>query len=105
MTDSVTIYLSDPDEAIARLAQLDGVRCPSGPLLAGAVDGRLLAAVPLAGGRPIADPFARTAGLVALLEQRVAQLDGDPGSGRLGRLVASLRGRSARGARARIAGG
>jgi hypothetical protein len=36
----------------------------------------VLAALPLAGGKPIADPFFRTAELVGLLELRAAQLNG-----------------------------
>ncbi|MDQ6822575.1 MAG: hypothetical protein M3076_19950 [Actinomycetota bacterium] len=97
VTDDVTIYRSDADEAIERLAQLDSAKCPSGPLLAAAIDGQLLAALPLAGGRAIANPFARTAELVALLELRVAQLNGRPSRGRSARLVTALRRRSASG--------
>jgi hypothetical protein len=35
----------------------------------------MLAALPLGSGRPVADPFHRTAELVALLELRRAQMD------------------------------
>jgi hypothetical protein len=38
------------------------------------VEGRLVAAVPLAGGQTLADPFERTEQLVRLLELRAAQL-------------------------------
>jgi hypothetical protein len=38
------------------------------------VDGRLVAALPLAGGHMLADPFVRTAHLLPLLELRAAQL-------------------------------
>jgi hypothetical protein len=38
-------------------------------------DERMLAALPLGSGRPIADPFEPTAELVALLELRRSQID------------------------------
>ena len=76
MTDGVTIYRSDPDESIERLAQLDSTRCPGSPLLVAAVDGEPRAAVPVERGRAIADPFHRTAELVSLLELRRAQMNG-----------------------------
>jgi hypothetical protein len=38
----------------------------------------ILAALPLDGSAPVADPFKRTAGLVDLLELRSRQLDGTP---------------------------
>lgn len=95
VTDGVTIYCSHADEAIERLAELDSARTPSGPLLVAAIDGRLLAALPVAGGRAIADPFARTAELVALLELRVAQLNRRHRRTRFARLATVLRRRSA----------
>jgi hypothetical protein len=96
MTDGVTMYVSEPDEAIERLAQLDSARRPSGPVLVAAVSGEPVAALPLDGGPAIADPFQRTAALVSLLELRVAQMRGRPSPGRLARLIVALR----RGARA-----
>ena len=68
MTDGVTIYVSEPDEAIERLARLDSARRPSGQVLVAAVGGEPMAALPLGGGPAIADPFQRTAALVSLLE-------------------------------------
>ena len=65
MTDGVTIYLSEPDEAIERLARLDSARRPSGPVLVAAVAGEPVAALPLDGGPAIADPFQQTAALVS----------------------------------------
>jgi len=53
--------------ALARLAQLDSSRVPSQPLLAAHVDGDLRAAISMADGTAIADPFRRTADLVAML--------------------------------------
>jgi hypothetical protein len=58
------------------LAQLDSSRVPAGEVLIAEVDGRLQAALPLDGGEPIADPFRRTAGLVALLRVHATQLLG-----------------------------
>jgi hypothetical protein len=60
--------------ALARLAALDSGSPPRGPALVAEADARLLAALPLGSGRPIADPFEPTAELVALLELRRAQI-------------------------------
>ena len=60
--------------AIERLAQLDSAHVPAGTLLRAEVDGELRAALPLGGGRPIADPFAPTAQMLALLAARADQL-------------------------------
>jgi hypothetical protein len=65
---------SDDDQAIAALAALDGAFPPVGPALVAEVDGSIQAALPLDGGRALADPFRRTRDLVTLLEARAAQL-------------------------------
>jgi hypothetical protein len=62
--------------AIERLAALDSASPPSGPMLVAEADSRMLAALPLGSGRPIADPFEHTTEAVALLELRAAQLAG-----------------------------
>jgi hypothetical protein len=59
---------------VDRLAQLDSRRRPRGALLGVVVEGRLVAAISVATGDSIADPFSRTAELRALLELRAAQL-------------------------------
>jgi hypothetical protein len=59
---------------LARLAQLDSAPRPNGDMLLAEVDEELAAAVPLAGGRAIADPFRPTADLVELLRARTAHL-------------------------------
>src|SRR4051812_10827546 len=59
---------------LQRLAVLEGPPRPRGPLLVAEREGVLVAALPLRGGRPIADPFEPTAGIVGLLELRRAQL-------------------------------
>jgi hypothetical protein len=79
----VTVRTSGSDDAsgLARLAALDSARPLRGPALIAESDSRMLAALPLGSGRPIADPFEPTAELVALLELRRDQLraaDGEP---------------------------
>jgi hypothetical protein len=80
--------------ALAHLAALDSATVPAGPLLVAEVAGELRAAISLADGRTIADPFQRTASLVALLAMRAGQLRANPAGGR--RLVARLRRGAAR---------
>jgi hypothetical protein len=64
---------SDHSE-LARLAALDSASPPRGPALIAEADSRMLAALPLGSGRPIADPFEPTAAVVALLHLRAEQL-------------------------------
>jgi hypothetical protein len=90
MTD-VTIYISEPDDAIARLAQLDSARRPRCAVLVAAVHGHAVAALPLDGGPAIADPFQPTAELVSLLEIRLAQLTSHSRPRRPVRLLEALR--------------
>ena len=59
---------------LARLAALDSGKPPRGPALVAEADSRMLAALPLGSGRPIADPFEPTAEVVALLQLRAEQL-------------------------------
>ena len=86
---------SGDESALARLAALDSASPPRGPALVAEADSRLLAALPLGSGRPIADPFEPTAELVALLELRRAQMDTADGGGAADRrgLRGLLRGR------------
>jgi len=66
---------ADDTSAIRRLAALDSTtRLPAGEVLVGVVDGEIRAALPVTGGRPIADPFHLTSELVAHLELRAAKL-------------------------------
>src|SRR3712207_1595099 len=62
-------------DAITRLASLDSARRPEGPMLVAESGSAILAALPLGGGRAIADPFTPTSELVALLRLRAAQLE------------------------------
>jgi hypothetical protein len=74
------IRRTTPDDAAAltRLAALDSKRPLAGDALVAEVDGDILAAVSLAGDEAIADPFKRTADLVAMLEMRAQQLAAPP---------------------------
>lgn len=77
MTDAVTLRCAEAADAAAlkRLAELDSAAQLSGPvLLVADRDGVLLAAMALASGRVIADPFRPTAALVELLRARERQL-------------------------------
>jgi hypothetical protein len=66
---------SDSDNGgLERLAVLDSAPVPAGPVLVAEQDGMLVAAVPLRGGRAIADPFLPSADAVSLLELRRTQL-------------------------------
>jgi hypothetical protein len=62
------------DPALDVLGELAERPVPDGRLVLAFVEGRLVAALPLAGGRPITDPFTRTAHLIGLLELRAKQL-------------------------------
>jgi hypothetical protein len=63
---------------LERLAGLDSSTVPAAPLLVAEADGALRAALSLHDGAVIADPFHRTAPLVALLVARSQQLHGEP---------------------------
>jgi hypothetical protein len=76
-TEAVTIRMAVLADAAAlrRLAELDSAPAPKPvPMLVAEVDGELRAALPLDGGRAIADPFRRTAEVVAILSERARQL-------------------------------
>ena len=77
LTDTITVRLAYADDHIAlqRLAALDSaVAPPPAPLLLAEAGGALRAAVSLADGSAIADPFYPSAALVALLRSHaVAQ--------------------------------
>jgi hypothetical protein len=62
------------DPALEQLAALAERALPFGRSVVALVNGRLVAALPLAGGHMITDPFVRTTHLRPLLELRAAQL-------------------------------
>jgi hypothetical protein len=62
------------DPTLDRLAELDGRPQPQGRHVVAEVDGAVVAALPIAGGPALADPFRFTAQLMPLLELRRKQL-------------------------------
>ena len=75
MTDTITIRHSAGGDraAIDRLGELDSRHAPAGEMLLAFVDGELRAALPLAGGDALADPFHPTADLVDLVRLWAAE--------------------------------
>ena len=65
--------------ALHELAELDSGRVPAGDSLVAEIGGRVVAAVDVANGRVLADPFVPTADIVALLQMRLRQLAGVSG--------------------------
>jgi len=63
------------------LAELDSALPLTGAVLVAVVEGRLWAAIAVADGRVIADPFKPSAGAAALLALRVAQMHVAEGNG------------------------
>ena len=60
--------------AVRKLAELDSALELTGEMLGAEVEGHLLAAISLADGSTVADPFSHSAELRDLLELRAAQL-------------------------------
>jgi hypothetical protein len=65
------------DAALDTLARLEGRPVPAGCHVVAEIGGEVVAALPLDGGAPLADPFRPTAHLLPLLELRAKQLTGD----------------------------
>lgn len=72
----IRIAISTDAEMLERLALLDDQRPLTGDVLVAEIDGTILAARSVNTGRTIADPFHRTANLVALLDVRAGILRG-----------------------------
>ena len=74
----ITVRMAGETDAptLARLAALDGASTPLGPTLVAELDGEAVAALPITGGVPVADPFRRTSAAVELLELRASQIRG-----------------------------
>jgi hypothetical protein len=71
------------DEDLDRLAVLEGKPLPRGRFVLAFVDGDLVAAQPLDGGEPLADPFRPTAHVLPLMRLRARQLTASAGRRRL----------------------
>jgi hypothetical protein len=76
----ITIRRATDDDARAldRLARLDSQRLPAGPHLVALIDDVPVAATSLASGRTVANPFAATDHVVALLAARATHFTGAP---------------------------
>ncbi len=75
-----TLRRADQTDAaeLARLAQRDSAPAPTGEVLLVESDGEIRAALELASGQVVADPFAPTSEHVALLRARARQLSAAP---------------------------
>src|SRR3954466_15991278 len=83
---------ADDDGALERLAGLDSQRPIASPALIGERDGRAVAAISLADGRVVADPFVPTAQLIAVMRVRAGALRAHTNQPSLrGRIRAGLR--------------
>jgi hypothetical protein len=75
MNDSLSIRpATDSDQpALTKLAALDSQKAPTGDALLAFEGDLLVAALPIDGGRPLADPFRRTVEIVELLQLHAGQ--------------------------------
>lgn len=84
---------ADDDAELERLAALSEQPLAAGRYVVAVVDGRIAAALPLADGAMLADPFSRTLHLQRLLELRAAQLrQPEPRRSLVPRYVSLMRG-------------
>ena len=92
-TSEITVRLADHTDsrALLHLAALDSAQVPAGALVLAESDGKIVAAVPVNGGRAIADPFRGTAALVEMLELRAAQMRRSTERGALHGIAARMR--------------
>ena len=81
LRDPVTVRFAVAGDAceVKRLAELDSASRPADPLLIGERSGQPIAALSLADGAIVANPFVASADVVALLRLRARQLRGEPG--------------------------
>jgi hypothetical protein len=79
------------EAALDTLGRLEGRLVSAGCYVVAEVGGEVVAALPLGGGAPLADPFRATAHLLPLLELRARQLSGDPPGRRARVLSAAVR--------------
>lgn len=76
-TISLRLAATGDQVALEELAELSGRAKMHGPSIVAEVDGHIWAALPLAGGEALVDPFRPTAELRALMSVRAKQLSGD----------------------------
>jgi hypothetical protein len=79
-------------EAVRLLAALEGASMPRGRVLVAQLGDDVVAALPLEGGGPLADPFRPSAHFVELLQLRARQLRRDGDQRARGSLIPRLRG-------------
>ncbi|MEA2321688.1 MAG: hypothetical protein QOD81_1538 [Solirubrobacteraceae bacterium] len=71
---TIRAAVAEDDQALRRLAQLDGARLPHGHIVVAEVDGEMRAAMRVADRAYISDPFYPSRDLVALLDVRARRL-------------------------------
>jgi hypothetical protein len=78
--ETITIRTSEAADApqLLRLAQLDSAPAIEGPALVAEVNGRMRAALAFDGTRAVADPFAESVHVVALLRAHAEALGAAP---------------------------
>ena len=67
---------ADDSARLRVLSRLDDKRLPAGPFLVAEVSGEVVAALSLASGTVVADPFRPTSDAVAMLSLRARQVGG-----------------------------
>jgi hypothetical protein len=74
--DSVAVRRARPEdeEAINRVAILDGRKAPAGQVLVAEADGQVIAALSVSDGTRAADPFSWTSDVMELMEMRAEQI-------------------------------
>ena len=74
--DSVAVRLAraEDEQAIRRIAALDGKKAPEGRVLVAEADAEVIAALAIESGRAVADPFRWTSDVVALMQMRAEQI-------------------------------
>ena len=77
MRNDINIRIAHAGDAdVARLAALDSSATPAGAALVAEIDGHAVAAIAYDGSSFVADPFDRTQHIVAVLQERSAELRG-----------------------------
>ncbi len=74
--NGLTLRICGPADgpALLSVAERDSAPVPAGRVLAAEIDGELIAAIAIASGRVVADPFVPTADAVELLRRRADQI-------------------------------